>query len=115
MGQSTAEVLPAPSADTFDEIPLTGSITPPPNVLSSAYFNVTNDAERRSLGGKLGDQTVEGNLVIDWDSPLHVEMFENSKTVGGVKRNWYIEYAGGRRLDFRGFISSWAEEALEAA
>jgi hypothetical protein len=115
MGQSTAEVLPAPEADTFEEVPLTGSITPPPNVLSSAHFNITNDGQRRSLGGKLGDQTTEGNLVIDWDSPVHVDMFNDSKTVGGVKRNWYIEYASGRRLDFRGYVSNWAEEPLEAS
>jgi hypothetical protein len=115
MGQSTADVLPEPDADEFVEVPLTGSITPPSNTLSTAFFNVTNDRNRRSLGGKPGDQTVEGNCVVDWDSPVHNAMFEDSKTSGGVKRNWYMEYAGDRRrLDFRAFVSSWAEEALEA-
>jgi hypothetical protein len=115
MGQSTAANLPEPDADQFDEVPLTGSVTPPANVLSAAGFSVTNDRNRRSLGGKLGDQLIEGNVVIDWDTPEHNAMYEDSKTVGGVKRNWYLEYASGRRLDFRGFMSNWTEESLEAS
>jgi hypothetical protein len=115
MGQSTAETLPDPSADTYDEVLLTGSLTPPSYALTTAFFNVTNDKERRSIGGKLGDQSIEGNFVIDWDDDIHNKIYADASTVGGVKRNWYLEYAGGRRLDFRGFVSNFAEESLEAS
>jgi len=114
MGQSVLETLPLPAADTFEEVPLTGSISLPANVLTTAFFNVTNDAIRRSIGGKLGDQSIEGNLVLDWDEEAHLAMFADSSVPGGQYRNWYITYPTGRRLDFRGFVSNWAEEAFDA-
>jgi len=116
MGASTASTLPAPGSDTFTEVPLLGSITPPANVISVGFFNVLNDADRRSIGGKLGDRTVPGNLVIDWTQTVHTNMYADSIVAGGRKRNWYIEYpdANNRRLDFVAFVSEWTEEAFDA-
>lgn len=114
MGQSTATPLPAPGADTFDEVPLTGSIGLPAYTRQTAGFSVTNDKARRSLGGKLGDMVVEGNLVPDWDEDVHNAMFADASAAIAPKRNWYIDYASGRRVDFQGFVSNWAEEAIEA-
>ena len=70
IGTSTATPLPAPGSDTFTEVPLLGSVTPPANELSTAFFNVQNDADRRSVGGTLGDRTVPGNVVLDWTEDL---------------------------------------------
>jgi hypothetical protein len=114
MGQSTLEELPLPAADTFEEVALTGQIGLPAYTRETAFFNVTNDRNRRSLGGKLGDQTVEGNVVVDWDEQSHNDMFGDASADAAVKRNWYIDYADGRRLDFVGFISNWAEEPINA-
>lgn len=117
IGTSTATPLPAPGADTFTEVPLQGSITPPANELSTAFFNVLNDGNRRSVGGTLGDRTAPGNVVIDWDdSPIHSNMYADSIIAGGRKRNWRIVYpnTNARQLDFVGFISSWTESAFDA-
>lgn len=116
MGQSVLATLPAPGSDTWKEVPLTGSISVPANVLSTAFFNVTNDGVRRSIGGKLGDQSSEGNVVLDWEAVdgVHKAMFNDSRLPGGQRRNWYIDYPNGRRLDFKGFVSSWTEEAFDA-
>lgn len=121
MGASTAASLPAPGADTFTEVPLTGNIKPPQNTLSTGFFNVLNDPNRRSVGGKLGDRVVTGNVVLDWN---------NAATVGGVschqamyndslseqKRNWQIVYPdeNNRQLDFVAFLSDWEEEEFNA-
>jgi hypothetical protein len=115
MGTSTATPLPAPGSDTFTEVPLVGSITPPPNEQSTGFFNVLNDANRRSVGGKLNDRLVEGDLVIDWTESVHVAMHNDS--LAEQKRNWRIVYpdSGGRQLDFVGFVSKWAEEAFSAS
>jgi hypothetical protein len=114
MGQSTATPLPAAGTDTFEEVALTGQIGLPAYTRETAFFNVTNDRDRRSLGGKLGDQTIEGNVVVDWEEQSHNDMFADAGAPEGVKRNWYIDYADGRRLDFVGFLSNWAEEPITA-
>jgi len=116
IGASTAASLPVPGSDTFTEVPLLGTVTPPANVLSTAFFNVLNDAVRRSIGGKLGDQTVPGNLVIDWTETAHQNMYADSIVPGGQKRNWRLVYpdANDRQLDFVAFISEWTEEAFDA-
>lgn len=115
MGASTADPLPAPGADTFTEVPLLGSVTPPANEQSTAGFNVLNTTTRYSVGGKLNDQTVPGNLVVDQDSTVHRLMEADSK-VPGRKRNWYILYPdpNTRRDDFAGFVSSWVPSAFDA-
>lgn len=116
IGTSTATTLPAPGSDTFTEVPLLGSITPPPNELTTAFFNILNDANRRSVGGKLNDRTCDGNVVIDWTEAVHTSMYADSIVAGGRKRNWRIVYpdANNRQLDFVAFISNWAEEAFDA-
>jgi len=117
MGASTASTLPAPGSDTFTQVPLVGTITPPPNVLSSGFFNVLNDAVRRVIGGKLGDRVVDGDLVIDWTATEHSNMYADSIIAGGRKRNWYIIYpdSGNRRLDFVAFVSKWTEESFNSS
>lgn len=116
IGASTADPLPAPGSDTFTEVPLTQVITPPGNEQSVGYFNVTNDSVKRSVGGKLSEQTVEGNLVIDWTQTPIQNMYADSLVAGGRKRNWRIKYpdANDRQLDFVAFVSLWREEAFDA-
>lgn len=116
MGTSTADPLPAPGADTFTEVPMLGSITPPANEQSTGGFNVLNTTARYSIGGKLGDQTCPGTLVADWETTTVHRTMEADSTVPGHKRNWYILYpnAGGRRDDFKGFVSSWTKSAFDA-
>jgi hypothetical protein len=115
IGTSILATLPAPGSDTFTEIPLLGSVTTPNNELQGTSFVVQNDAVRRRLGGKLAEQIVEAQIVIDWASTLHVNIFNDSKLSGGQKRNWRIDYPTGRRLDFVAYVSKWAEEALDAS
>lgn len=114
MGQSVLVPLPDPATDTFEEVALTGEIGVPAYSRETSYFNVTNDRQRRSIGGKLTDQTVEGNVVVDWDETTHNDMFADASAAEAVKRNWYIDYADGRRLDFVAFLSNWAEEPITA-
>lgn len=116
IGASTATSLPAAGADTFTEVPLVGSITPPSNTISVGFFNVLNDADRRSVGGKLGDRTVPGSLVVDWTQTPHTNMYADSLVAGAQKRNWRIVYpdANNRQLDFVAFVSEWTEEAFDA-
>lgn len=116
IGTSTATPLPAPGSDTFTEVPLTEIITPPGWEQSVGSFNVTNDSSKRSVGGKLADQVVEGNLAIDWETVPHQNMFADVGIAGGRKRNWRIVYpdANDRQLDFVGFVSLWREEPFDA-
>lgn len=123
IGTSTASTLPAPGADNFVEVPLLGSITPPGNELSTGFFNVLNDANRRSVGGKLNDRTCEGNVVLDWanaatvsGTTVHQVMYNDSILAGGQKRNYRIIYpdSNNRQLDFVAFISKWTEEPFDA-
>lgn len=114
MGSSTADTLPAPGADSFTEVPLTQVISPPKWEQSVGTFNVTNDANKRSTGGKLGDQTVEGTIVRDGDEATHLLFFADVKIVGGRKRNWYTLWPDGLREDFKGFVSTIAPAAFDA-
>lgn len=114
MGTSTADPLPAVGADSFTEVPLTQVITPPRWEQSVGTFNVTNDGNKRSVGGKLGDQTVEGTIVRDGDEATHLLFFADVKITGGRKRNWYTLWPDGMREDFVGFVSLIAPSAFDA-
>lgn len=116
MGASTATTLPAPGSDTFSEVPLLGTITPPPNTQSVNSFNVLNDANPRSVGGKLQARSVPGDLVIDWTESVHNSMYTDSIVAGGQKRNWRIVYpdSNNRQLDFVAMVTDWKEEAFDA-
>jgi hypothetical protein len=114
MGASTADPLPSAASDTFTEVPLTQVITPPTWEKSVGFFNVTNDGNKRSIGGKLAEQAIEGNIVIDRDEQVHLDMFEDVNVSGNRKRNWRITYPDGWTLDFVGFMSRWQEESFDA-
>lgn len=115
IGTSVLAVLPSPATDTFTEVPLLGSVTPPANELQGTSFVVQNDAVRRRLAGKLSEQVVPFDIVIDWDSVVHTNINADSKLAGGQKRNWRFDYPTGRTLDFVAYVSKWSEEALEAS
>lgn len=114
MGAATGDVLPAPGADTFSEVELLGRIAPPAKELSTAFFNVLNDRNRRSIGGKSLDKVLEGDLVIDWTEPTHQNICADANQQR--KRNWRLVYpdANNRTLEFVGFVSKWAEEPFDA-
>jgi hypothetical protein len=115
MGTSVATTLPAVGADTMRVVPLLGAITPAPNTLSVAFFNILNDVLRRSIGGKLQDKSWEGNFVVDDAQQVHNDFINDSKVAGGQKRNWKILYPNGRIVTFVGFVSNYAEDQLEAS
>ena len=117
VGASTATPLPAPGSDVFSEVPLLGTIGPPAHEIGSAFFSVLNDTNKRSVGGKKGDQTLEGDLVIDWSEAVHVQMYADMQVAGGQKRNWRLVYpdSGNRQLDFKAFLSKWNEEPFDSS
>jgi hypothetical protein len=116
IGTSVAAVLPAFGSDTFTEVPLTGTISPPKHEISAGFFSVLNDIVKRSVGGKKADQSCDGNLVIDWTEAVHLSMYADMQVAGGQKRNWRIIYpdSGNRQLDFKAFLSKWDEEQFDA-
>lgn len=115
MGASTSTPLPAFLSDSYTEVPLLGAIKPATRSLSSAFFNILNDALRRSLGGKQQDKVWSGNVVVDDDSPEHNTMMDDADIAGGRKRNWYLVYPNGRLIYWAGFVSNWDETQLEAS
>jgi hypothetical protein len=116
MGAATSIPLPVPGADVFTEVPLLITASPPPKEIGVGGFNVQNDTNRRSVGGKKSDQICEGSLVIDWSEPVHVSMAADPDVSGGQKRNWRLVYpdGGNRTLDFVGFLNKWTEEPFDA-
>ncbi len=116
IGASTAASLPAPGADSFTEVGLVGSLTPPANTISTAFFNVLNTAVRYAVGGKLGDRTVPFSIVLDWTTTPHQNIYADSIVAAGQKRNWRIVYpdANDRQLDFVAFVSEFTEEPFDA-
>ena len=113
-GNSTAVPLIAVGTDVLVELPLLESVTPPANELQSSSFNVLNQAAPLNLGGKLAVQTVDAVLALDWTSTLITDMYTDSVTAGGRRRNWKLLYPTGRFMTFQGFVTKWAEEALDA-
>ena len=117
IGSATSTPLPAPGSDAFTEVPLLGTITPPPQEIGVGGFNILNDTNKRSVGGKKADQICEGDLVIDWSEAVHATMRADLDVAGGQKRNWRIVYpdSGSRQLDFVGFLSKWTEESFDSS
>lgn len=114
MGASTADPLPAPGSDTLTEVPLVQVFTPPLFEQSVGTFNVLNDANKRSVGGKLSDQTITGTIVRDGSETLHLNMFADVKVSGGQKRNWRTEWPDGMIEDFVAFVSRIAPASFDA-
>lgn len=112
---SSSAALPTHAADTLRVVPLLGTITPAPRSLTSAFFNILNDAVRRAVGGKVNDKVWEGNYVVDDDEAVHNDFLSDAEVAGGRYRNYRVVYPNGRQVDFKGFISNYAEEALEAS
>jgi hypothetical protein len=107
--------LPTHAADSMREVPLLGAVTPAPRTLTSAFFNILNDAVRRAVGGKVNDKVWEGNYVVDDDEAVHNDFLSDSEIAGGRYRNYRVLYPNGRQVDFKGFVTNYAEEALEAS
>lgn len=114
MGASTADPLPSAASDTLTEVPLTQVITPPQWERSVGFFNVLNDGNKRSIGGKQADQSIEGTIVLDHSDAVHLDMISDAQALEQVKRNWRIAYPDGWTLDFVGFISRMSDEAFDA-
>lgn len=107
--------LPTHAADTLREVPLLGAVTPAPRSLTSAFFNILNDAVRRAVGGKVNDKQWQGNYVVDDDQAVHNDFLSDAEVAGGNYRNYRVVYPNGRQVDFKGFVSNYAEQALEAS
>lgn len=115
VGAASGDALPEFLSDTYTEVPETGQITPPQKVLQNATYSVTNDGNKRSIAGNKADKVVSGNLVIDWDEDIHQQIHDDADTIGGVLRNWYIQYPTGRKEYFKGRVTSWIESPIEGA
>lgn len=107
--------LPTHAADTLREVPLLGAVTPAPRSLTSAFFNILNDAVRRAVGGKVNDKSWQGNYVVDDDQAVHNDFLSDAEVAGGRYRNYRVVYPNGRIVDFKGFVTNYAEQALEAS
>ena len=114
MGSAVSDPLPAPGSDTFTEVPLVQVLAPPQWEQSIGTFNVLNDSNKRSVGGKLGDQTVTGTIVRDGAEATHLAFFSDVKVAGGQKRNWYTEWPDGMREDFVAFVARVAPASFDA-
>lgn len=113
---STASVdaLPAYGSETFAEVGLTGKIKLPKYEKSVGRFNVLNDANKRAVGGKLGDQDISGDLVLDDTDATHDTMFADMQTAGNVYRNWKVVTPTGEQHFAKGFVSSWDRDEYNA-
>lgn len=115
IGTSTANPLPADGADTFTEVPLCEILKPPGIELSAGFFNVLNDANKRSVGGKTSDKVVDVQYVRDSTDPVHAAIESDANVAGGQKRNWRLLWADGVKLQkFVGFVSKWDPEQFDS-
>jgi hypothetical protein len=111
---TTAAGLPAVGSDTLTEVPLVQVATPPVREKSVGSFNVLNDSDSRSIGGKKAAQSTTGTIVLDHDEAIHVNMIEDANADGGVYRNWQLLYPDGWTLTFQGFVSRLSDAAFDA-
>mgnify|MGYP001078741657 CR=1 FL=1 len=114
MGASTADPLPSHASDTFTEVPLVQIVTPAVREKSVASFNVLNDSNTRSLGGKQAARTITGTIVLDHDEATHVQWIEDTNATGQVNRNWRLVYPNGWTRESSGFLSRLADAAFDA-
>jgi hypothetical protein len=117
MGTATATSvadLPSAASDTLREVPLTQVTTPPVREKNVGSFNVLNDSDTRSIGGKKAAQTCEGTIVLDHDEQVHQDMIDDANADGAVYRNWQLEYPDGWTQDWAGFISRLADAPFDA-
>jgi hypothetical protein len=117
IGTATAlagETLPADGADTFTEVPLLGTITPPPKEQTAGSFYVLNDNNPRAVGGRAQLKECPGNLVVDHSEAVHNAMSADADIAGARKRNWRLVYPDGHTLSFKGFVYKWVETAFDA-
>lgn len=110
-----ADSLPAYASDTFTEVGLTGKITLPTYEISKASFNVLNDSVRRAVGGKLAEQTLPFDIVLDDTDATHDTLFADMAVVGGNYRNYRVVTPTNETHEFKGFINKWTREQYDAS
>ena len=118
IGTATAiagQTLPADGSDSFTEVPLLGTITPPAKEQSAGSFYVLNDNNPRAVGGRAQEKNVPGNLVLDRSEVIHLNMSADADVAGGRKRNWRIVYPDGAIDKFKGFITQFNKTELDAS
>lgn len=115
IGTSTSDPLPAPGSDSFTEIEEAQVLAPVQWERSVGTYNVLNDTSKRSVGGKLGDQTITGTIVLDETIATHATFFSEITAAGsGQKRNWRLVWPSGKQEDFVAFISRVAPASFDA-
>lgn len=114
IGTSTADPLPSPASDTFTEVPLVQRITPPIRERTVGSFNVLNDDDPRSIGGKKSAKIVEGTIVIDHSSDVYLDLISDINATAAINRNWRIKYPDGWTRDFAGFLTKLNDTVLDA-
>lgn len=110
-----SSALPAYGSDTFTEVGLTGKIKLPKYEKSVGRFNVLNDGNKRSVGGRLGDQDISFDLVLDDTDATHDTLFADAKTAGNVYRNWKVVTPTGEQHFCKGFVSLWERDEYDAS
>lgn len=110
-----AASLPAYASDTFTEVGLTGKITLPTYEISHTSFNVLNDSVRRAVGGKLAEQLVPFDIVLDDTDATHTTLFADMSVVGGNFRNYQVVTPTGEIHQFKGFLQKWTREQYDAS
>lgn len=107
--------LPAYGSDTFTEVGLTGKIQLPTYEISKASFSVLNDSAKRAVGGKLADQVLPFDIVLDDTDATHDSLFADMAVVGGNYRNYKVVTPTGEQHFFKGFLAKWTREGYDAS
>lgn len=109
--------LPADASDTFTEVGMTGKIKLPTYERSVGRFNVLNDANKRSVGGKLSDQNISGDVVLGQNDgeATHDTMFADASSTTAVYRNWRVVTPVGETHKAQGFLSLWDRSEYDSS
>lgn len=115
-GTSTATPLPVPGSDTFTDVPLVNNLQAPEAKRKVNSYATLDNASPVQYGGVLEARKVSFEMVVDFDDAVHRTIISDSENAAQVKRNWKIVYpnTAAETLDFVGFISSYAEEPMDA-
>lgn len=113
-GVATGSSLPAPSADTFVEIPDVEELTPPEGSREEKSYKVLTETAARKKIGTTEFSPCTATLIRDYDSTAQ-DQLEDEANGAAVRRNYRIiaSDVSAEQRDFVGYAKKFSINAVK--
>lgn len=114
VGQASGTSLPAPSADTFTEVPDVEELTLPEGTREEKKYKVLTETTARTKIGSTEYSALTGVLIRDYDSAAQ-DQLEDEANGAAVRRNYRViaSDTSAEQRDFVGYSKKFSIQTVK--